>query len=393
MKSVTSNHPGQRLKVAVVIAFPTDPARPHGGVEAVSVNLVPALARRPDLEVHVVTHADNLPETTVQTWEGATIHRLPAPRGSMLLRAIGAGRKQITGYLNALKPDVVHAHDTYGLMVKGLARPRVFTIHGFIHEDTRYGGGAGAWVRSQLWQRIETAGWADQPHIISISPYVRERLRGIVSGEIHDIENPISALCFQVPPQRGQGLIFSAAVICQRKNTLGLLEAFARLDRTGKAGRLRLAGPVVEPEYGRRVEEFIRQNSLLEKVTLLGSINAAKVREELAAADAFALLSYEEGAPMGVAEAMAAGVPIVTSNRCGMPYMVRHGETGFLVQPDDASAAADCLGRILHEPGLGARLGRRAREVALDCYHPDRVAERTAAVYQRAWAEFEGQAD
>ena len=390
MKSVVPHGSDNRLKVAVVVAFPVDPNRPHGGVEAVSVNLVPALARRTDLEVHVVTHADNVAESTQQTWEGATIHRLPVPRGPMLLRATGAGRKQIRDYLQALNPDVVHAHDTYGLMTKGLALPRVFTIHGFIHEDTRYGGGAAAWVRSRLWKRIETAGWADQPHIISISPYVRERLRGIGGGEIHDIENPISASCFQVLPQRGQGIIFSAALICQRKNTLGLLQAFARLSRTGSLARLRLAGRMVEPEYGRRVEEFIQQNSLSEKVTLLGSVTAAKVREELISADVFALLSYEEGAPMGVAEAMAAGVPVVTSNRCGMPYMVRQGETGFLVQPDDAAAAAASLGRILNEPGLGVRLGARAREVAMDCYHPDRVAERTAAVYQRAKTGFEG---
>ena len=369
-------------------AFPAEPRSPHGGVEAVSVNLVRALARRSELEVRVVTCCDRATEARTEDWEGASITRLPAARGPLLWKALRPYRQQVRQWLEQIVPDVVHAHDTYGLMVQGLPVPRVFTIHGFIHEDTRYAGGASAWVRSRLWKKFETACWAEQPHIIAISPYVRERLRGIARGEIHDLENPLGEESFQIQPRRGQGIVFSAAAICQRKNTLGLLAAFAVLRKKFPTAQLRLAGPMLEDDYATRVKDFISQAGLEKCVALLGSLAAQQVRDELGQADAFALLSYEEGAPMGLAEALAAGVPVVTSNRCGMPYMVRHGETGFLVSPDSPEAAAEALGRILGEREWAARLGQRGAAEARERYHPDRVAERTCAIYRQAIKAF-----
>ena len=88
---------------------------------------------------------------------------------------------------------------------------------------------------------------------------------------------------------------------------------------------------------------------------------------------------------MGVAEAMAAGVPVVTSNRCGMPYMVRDGENGFLVDPNDPAGIAGRIGEILGDKTLRASMGKRSAEVALDLFHPAPVAMRTYAVYRQAF--------
>jgi glycosyltransferase involved in cell wall biosynthesis len=350
-------------------------------VEAVSVNLVKGLARLDDLDVHVVTIDPRVQAAQVTSWEGATIHRLPWAGGKVLLNAIGPGRRQMQAYLTMLKPGVVHAHDTYGIMVKGLAIPRVFTVHGFIHADTLLAGWRLAWLRSRLWKRIEEASWAEQPHIVAISPYVRERLSGIATGVIHDIENPVDERSFEVPRQERPGSIFCAAYVGPRKNTLGLLEAVSRLVTSGRQVRLRLAGATGDEAYAARVRGFIEAHGLQERVELLGSISSAQVRDELARASVFALVSFEEGAPMGIAEAMAAGVPVVASNRCGMPYMVNDAETGFLVDPHDPQDIACRLGQLLEDAGLRARLGAKAKAAALERFHPDRVAERTRRVY------------
>lgn len=232
----------ERLKIAVLIPFPADPRRPQGGVEAVAVSLVRALAQMPQLDAHVVTLNQAPDQSGVVSWEGAAIHRLPPAGGPLLAFAVGRGRRQIQEYLRELKPDVVHSHDTFGIMARGFPRPRVFTVHGFIHEDTRYAGGRFSWLRSRMWRRVETAAWADQPHIISISPYVRERLRGIARGVIHDIENPVARECFDVARKEEAGTIFCAAAVCERKNTLGLARAFEILSRNNPGARLRWAG-------------------------------------------------------------------------------------------------------------------------------------------------------
>ena len=373
------------MKIAIATWFPRDPSAPCGGVETVSVNLTRALARIEGTEVHVVTFNEGIGAPECSEWAGASIHRLPRASGSLLGFAQGEGRRRLGEFLHELGPDIVHAHDTYGIMTRVLDFPRVFTIHGFIHEDTRLMGGWKNYLRSALWKREELATWAEQPHIISISPYVRERLRGIARGVIHDIENPIDAACFEIQRSEERGRVFSAALICRRKNPQALVDAVAQLD-SDSGVKLRLAGPVGEADYGESLECSIRDRGLTQRVKLLGSLSGSSVREELAKAAVFALTSFEEGAPMGIAEAMAAGVPILTSNRCGMPYMVRHGETGFLVDPNDIHDIARNLDRLLADSALRKRMGEMARTRALEGFHPDRVAMRTMAVYEMAIA-------
>lgn len=375
------------MKVAVVTQFPVDPQAPHGGVEAVSVNLVKGLAKLDDLQVHVVTLSPESTSLSVSTWENATIHRLPAPRCSMLRGATGPWRQLIKKYLLTIHPDIVHAHDTYGLMVKGLRLPRVFTIHGFIYGDTEVSGKNWPWLRSRLWKWIETAGWADQPHIISISPYVRERVSGVARrAVIHDIDNPISESCFHIERHPDKATIFSAAVISPRKNTLRLVQALLKLNESGIAAQLRLAGPIVNSAYGNELLESIRHYDLEDSVHLLGRIGTRQVENELARATVFALVSLEENSPMGIQEAMAAGVPVVTSNRCGMPYMVRSGGTGFLVDPENPDNIARRLQKLIENPTLCDQMSSEARRVALSRFHPDLVAERTREVYLEAIA-------
>ncbi len=63
-----------------------------------------------------------------------------------------------------------------------------------------------------------------------------------------------------------------------------------------------------------------------------------------------------------------------------MSYIVRDGETGYLVPERDPDALADCLGKLLREPALRARLGKRGIEVARE-YAWERVADRIETLY------------
>ncbi len=372
------------MHVVIVTQFPGDPGSPRGGVEAVSVNLVEHLATQAGVKVSVVTQDRAVSSVEVSPWKGAEIHRLPRGSASELVNAVTSGKRQVGEYVAALKPDVVHAHDTYGMMVTSLDVPRVFTIHGFIFGDTLVSGERLAKVRSIIWKHFETKGWSKQPHIISISPYVRERLAGVASGVIHDIDNPISDRFFGIRREVTAPVIFCSGVICARKNQIALVEAVARLAERGREVSLRLAGGVSEAAYGDSLRKIAADRGIAASVAMLGQISVDQVMAELASCSIFALVSLEENSPMGIEEAMAAGVPVVTSNRCGMPYMVRDGATGYLVDPFDADDIADRLGEILGDPELQQRMGTKAREIALDRFHPDNVSRRTLEVYRRA---------
>ena len=369
------------MKVAIVTHFPVDPVAPQGGVEAVSVNLVKGLAQLPNTEIHVVTMDTTIDTNIVSPWGNAIIHRLAASRGSVLLNACGEWKHTLQNYLTGLKVDLVHAHDTYGIMTKGMKLPRVFTIHGFIYGDTLLSKKKIAWLRSKIWRFIETRAWSDQPHIISISPYVRERLTGIAKGGIHDIDNPVAEEFFHVCRAEQKGSIFSAALISPRKNTLTLIEAFAQIATEFPRASLRLAGAVVNADYGCLVKKRVQEMGLTGRVHFLGKLATPQILDEFAAASIFSIVSLEENSPMGIEEAMAVGISVVTSNRCGMPYMVQHGESGYLVNPQQPKDIASRFRELLADDMLRTSMGNVGRNIALTRFHPTVIAKRTRQVY------------
>ncbi|CAM2866162.1 glycosyltransferase family 4 protein [Moritella viscosa] len=370
------------LKLAFVTQFPADTNRPFGGVEAVSVNLVHALSAFSDLDIQVVTLCAKTKKITKNNWGKVTIHRLPRPKGSELINAVTKSKVLIADYVNTLGPDLIHAHDTYGIMINELPMPKVFTVHGFIYADTLLANGRFKRLRSKLWEYIEKGSWAKQPNIISISPYVRERVSSVSSAMVYDIDNPISDKFFALVRSEKVGTIFTSAVICSRKNTLQLVKAVGLLVGAGYNVQLRIAGSVGNSLYAKEQQKWILDNNLTEHVHLLGRISTEEVMKELSRASIYALTSLEENSPMGIEEAMAAGVPVVTSNRCGMPYMVKNGETGYLVNPFNEQHIADKLREILDSKELQLAMAAKSKELALDLYHSDNVARRTHAVYR-----------
>ena len=370
------------MKLAFVTQFPIDINRPLGGVEAVSVNLVRSLSAYADLDIQVVTLCATVTQATQESWGRVTIHRLPKPRGSELINAITKSKTLIADYVQKLQPDLIHAHDTYGIMVKDLTIAKVFTVHGFIYGDTLLANGRFKWLRSKLWEYIEKGSWAKQPNIISISPYVREKVSSVSSAIVYDIDNPISDQFFSLERNEKPGTIFTSAIICPRKNTLQLVKAVGLLIADGYDVQLRIAGSVGDEQYAQEMQQWIIAENLGQHVHLLGRISSQEVMKELSSASIYALTSLEENSPMGIEEAMAAGVPVVTSNRCGMPYMVKNGETGYLINPFDEKNIADKLRKILDSNELKLAMEEKSKMLARDLYHSENVARRTYAVYR-----------
>jgi glycosyltransferase involved in cell wall biosynthesis len=101
--------------------------------------------------------------------------------------------------------------------------------------------------------------------------------------------------------------------------------------------------------------------------------------------DVFALSSKTEGLPLVVPEAMAAGLPIVTTAVGGLPGVVDDGATGMLV-PVDEKALRDALMTLANDRQLARTMGEKARETALDRYSADRMVEAYLDLYRDATA-------
>ncbi len=380
---------GATMKVAIFSRYPSDSGRPRGGVESVTVVLVKAIAQLDGLDVHVIALEPGRASLCVERDGDVTVHRLPGSNWPQIMDIFaGPGRRRLLRYLMDLRPDILHTHETYGLALGDISLPHVFTVHGFDHANLVADSARHAWVRSHLWKYAERRGLATQKHIISITPYVRRMIESQTSAAIHDIDNPVDERFFQIPHHPEPGRILCVGWINERKNTLGSVEAFARIADWHREAKLIIAGdPKREPAYFQRVSAAIQQNGIGDRVELLGHISHAQLEQELSRASVFLLPSRQENAPMAIAEAMAAGVPVIAADRCGIPYMVQEGQTGFLIDPESTDQIADRLTRLVGSASLCEQMAEAGRRVARERFHPRAVAAKTVAVYRAICAE------
>jgi glycosyltransferase involved in cell wall biosynthesis len=371
------------MRVVLFSRYPLDPAKPRGGVEAVTAVYAKALAGLEDIEVHVVTLERGRQDPLFERQGKVTVHRLPGSAWPQILDIlVGPGRRRLVGYLTRLRPDVVHFHETYGLTLGDLAIPHVFTVHGFDHANLIAASDRFWWLRAPLWRLVERYGLARQRHLISISPYVTQMVEPLTRATIYHIEIPVDERFFAIGRQEEGGRILSVGWISARKNTLGLVQAFGRAVRSGVLAQLSIVGELSRSAYSRKVVDYVEQEGLGDRVCFLGRISDEQLRAELARASLFVLPSRQENSPGAIAEAMAAGLPVISSNRCGMPYMVQEGVTGYLVEPEDCDALADRIRRVLADDVLRARMGHEGRLAAWRRFHPDAVARKTVEVYR-----------
>lgn len=128
------------------------------------------------------------------------------------------------------------------------------------------------------------------------------------------------------------------------------------------------------------VEREVDEAGLGDRVELVGSRH--DIARELGEFDLFVLSSRFEGLPRTLMEATAAGVPVVATDVGGVGELVRHGDTGLLVEPGNPTALAEAIHAALEDPDGARDRAERAARGAED-HSVDEMCRRTAQVYER----------
>lgn len=163
------------------------------------------------------------------------------------------------------------------------------------------------------------------------------------------------------PGGDANGYILFMGTLDARKNIGGLLHAYGQLlSRNPAAPRLVIAGGT-SPDAATWLEQ-IAQPPLAGHVEYLGYVSTDRREGLFRGARLFVLPSFEEGFGLPALEAMAAGVPVVASNRGALPEVV--SDAGLLLDPDDTAALAAAFERIIADDTLRQNLSRRGRERA-----------------------------
>jgi glycosyltransferase involved in cell wall biosynthesis len=372
------------MKIALVSPFSAEADNIAGGVAAVTQYLAEALVNAGH-DVHVIAPGKSFGQKERRgaidiTWMGNLL--LPG----FLVYAV-VQRKQIFSILASIDPEIVHFEGSFGWSIN-CAFPHVVTIHGIAEKDAAFGGHLlKRIIASKLIRFTENIGRRKAPQVISISPYATQLLQDNLKGEIHHIDNPIDRELFALANSdvERQDKIVCVGVVGERKNTLGVIQSFARIKKHYLPLKLVICGQATSASYLEQCKQLVSSLGLEECVTFVGNLGREELYQQLLSAKALLMRSKQETAPMAIAEAMALGVPCIVPEEFGIPYMVTEGKDGWFI--DDATTDEKCkaIATALQNDSWLA-LSQAAREGA-SRYHPDIVASKTIAVYEKALLE------
>jgi len=297
-----------------------------------------------------------------------------------------AVQKETTaGYVAAFRrsrPDAVLAeYGTTGVSTMDACRhlhiPLIVHFHGY-----------DASVRAVLEEHAETypALFQEAAAIIAVSRAMERKLivLGAPPEKVH--YNPYGINCDDFSgayPSSAPPVFLSVGRFIEKKAPQLTLKAFASVHRSVPEARLRMIGdgPLLD-----ECRELAGDLKIEAAVTFLGAQPHTVVREEMRIARCFVQHSVEaangdcEGTPLGILEAGASGLPVVSTRHAGIPDVVVEGETGFLVDEGDVDGMAENMLTVAQDPELAGRLGRAARRHIENHFSEERSFERLVEI-------------
>lgn len=361
------------------ILYWTERFWPHiGGVEVLSMQLIPALQARGHEFVVVTSHS------SVDLPDEADYNGIPIQRFDFLtsltnknLKQLMLARKRLAELKQTFRPDLVHIHFSgpsgYFHMQTHNAHPAptVVTIHSVPNQMSR--------DNSLLVKTLSFADWVN-----TVSGTMLEDLRALIP-EIR----PCSSVIYNgldMPDTQPEPLPFDGpTLLClgrlvDWKGFDVALKAFSML--TDRFPRLRLIvagdGPA-KPDLERQAEDL----GVMDRVDFKGWVDPDEVPGLLNAATIVLIPSRaDETLPVVALQTAQMARPAVAMDIAGLPEIVLDQQTGLLVAPEDSAGFAEAVAQLLSAPDRATQLGQAAREQAMERFGLETCVEAYDALYR-----------
>jgi colanic acid/amylovoran biosynthesis glycosyltransferase len=291
--------------------------------------------------------------------------------------------------------DIVHCHfGPNGILCAllknvGLIRGRLLTTF-YGYDVTRYPRLHGPGVYRLLFQEADA--------VLVLSHLMKRQLMDLGCPEdkitVHRLGVDLSRFSHSSRGKCEDGSVrlFTPCRLVEKKGLEYGIRAVARLARTYPALRYRIAG---DGPLRSELEALIQELQAGEAIEILGWRAQDEVIELLNDADILLAPSVtaadgdEEGTPTVLIEALAQGIPVVSTYHSGIPEVVEDMRSGFLVPERDVDALANRIEALVRQPGLRGEMGIAGRRFAESHFDIDRLNDRLVMIYRQLSRELD----
>lgn len=295
-----------------------------------------------------------------------------------LLGFLGAEFRAAVRARRSYQPDIIHAHWWFpnGLVGTWLSRlsntPLVTTLHGTDVRIARSVSMSRPAFRHVLQNSIVTT---------AVSRWLAHEAQSLVSAPAPMVAPmPVAVELFSPGGARKKNALLFVGRMTKQKGIDILLQALAKLP-AGIELDLVGDGPERAP-----MEAYARELGVQDRVRWQGTQSQKKLVEFYRSASALVVPSADEGLGLVAVEAMLCETPVVAFESGGLPDVVQHDRTGFLVSERSPDVLATAIEQLLARDDRGAALGAAGRMRALATFAPESVARRYADIYKNAIA-------
>jgi glycosyltransferase involved in cell wall biosynthesis len=294
-------------------------------------------------------------------------------------------------YVRRHRIDLIHCHLGFAVSIGGpvgasLGIPVVATNHTFNEpapgSRESYRMAVHRWSLRNMHASVIAVSEAGRRHVVETVPLAGDKVRVVYNGvdiDRFDAIDPSTRTTirsgFGIPAE--SPLVTTVSVLRPEKGIADLLEAMTLILESAPDTHLLVVG---DGEDRERLVRLTASLSLDDRVRFAG--HRDDVPQILAASDVFVLPTLGDVLPTSVAEAMAAGLPVVASDVGGLAEMVEDGVTGFLVPPGSPTGIADRCLVLINDPPQRELLGNRGRDRAVERFDVRRQTATLVSLYR-----------
>jgi glycosyltransferase involved in cell wall biosynthesis len=355
------------------------------------VTLAGALAKRQEIDLHVITASSGISKDQTVRKDGVTFHVIrhtfpftvrgfPEYMRLDVVTRYAYLRRRVTQILLTLNPDVIHVHGTeygYGLAALETKIPTIVSIQGIV--NALAGVFPSSFYTHQAW--IELNVIRNAKYFGIRTAWANNFVRNLNNrGTIYDLPEAVDSQFFNSVGRGPNQNILMVGSVLQRKGVEDALRAMSIVVAVCPSAKLLVVGEG-HPNYIGQLKQRTKDAGVESNISWLGVKSAAEIAALHSMSTVLVHPTYLDNSPNAVAEAMASGLPVIASRVGGIPSMIENGATGLLIEPRNHYQLAEAVLRLLQNEAERKRLASRAREVAIERHFPSGVAEKTMNVY------------